>query len=186
MKDFLKYLFPSGKKVSVHEPYKPSAKEEEHYRAWIETDRPSELSARIRSAYYQYKYSDDKEPAVQHFQHQSSNCLLIVVGNLLSEYELNPLMRWLAARIQTLNYNIINQDRITRELPGYVQSDTRIYLKPPRSLSVPADQLYGNILLELISEDDRQKYLKMTVTGYFDRSFQLCKPFNELVDYIFD
>lgn len=186
MSELLKKLFQPGRKVTVHELYKPSKKEERRYAQWTEKKQFEKLADSVRDAYRKTVATPDQPGFVRCYRHQSSNCISIHVGEEVATSDLMPLTRWLADRIRSLGYRLVNQDRIIRELPGHVQRKTRFYLKPPISYTLPADQKYGNVILELIAEDDTDQYIKCNVTSYNDRNYRPAGGFEEFLFKILD
>lgn len=181
MSEILKKLFQPGRNVSVHELYKPTKREERRYAQWIVSKRYTVLNDMIRQASRAAAISTDYSGFVRFYKHQTSSCVSIHAGTEISGADLLPLTRWYAERICAFGYRLVNQDRLIREVSGYVQKRTRFYLKPPISLSLPADQLYGNIILELVAEDNRDVYAKCTVTSYNDRNYKPAGDFEDLL-----
>lgn len=63
----------------------------------------------------------------------------------------------------------------------------RFYLKPKLMPTIDgkAQQLFGNILIELIIRDDKPRQLKFQATTYTDHQFVEGKSFEELMNLIF-
>ncbi len=65
---------------------------------------------------------------------------------------------------------------------------SRYYLKPSIKLQMqnPAEQLYGNVTLELISKNNNPLRIKCQTTYYSDRNFKEVRPFKQWMAIIFN
>lgn len=90
----------------------------------------------------------------------------------------------LAQKLQEIGY-IINLSEI-KDHPNGDKSHI-IYLKP--SMRLPwvdnqVNQLYGNIHIEVKTNEDQLLFCKMLVHPYNDRNYHEHMPFSELINYI--
>ena len=75
------------------------------------------------------------------------------------------------------------------EINDQVKVTEKFYFKPP--LQLPAEgelisQLYGNVALEKVTVNNEPSYIKLLATVYSDRLYQDAKPFDQLMDGIFE
>ena len=85
-----------------------------------------------------------------------------------------------------MGYRLANSDRRFADQPDEVVKTTeRHYLKPPLNTEPPLDQRYGNVLIELVKENEEPRYLKVMVTTYHDRSYQPAQSFDAFLDALF-
>jgi hypothetical protein len=75
------------------------------------------------------------------------------------------------------------------EINNQVRVTEKFYLKPPLQAPVENElisQLFGNVSIEKISVDNKPSYLKLLVTVYSDRLYQNAKPFDQMMDRLFE
>jgi hypothetical protein len=99
---------------------------------------------------------------------------------------LSYLMEFLKDKMLTTPYLLAHAERRMDEKKGYVETWEKYYLKPPRSLVSPKDQMYGNIIIELLRHDRNEIWLKLLVTIYSDRMYTEPGNFNDLMSFLFD
>jgi hypothetical protein len=85
-------------------------------------------------------------------------------------------------------YTMYSSEKKYQEKSDSVQVVERHYLKPTldRSLKVPIDQRYGNILLEYVAYNDKPAYLKVMVSCYSDRNYSVAMDFQDLAPKLFN
>ncbi|MFT4770364.1 MAG: hypothetical protein ACJAZC_001854 [Cryomorphaceae bacterium] len=84
-------------------------------------------------------------------------------------------------------YTVYTSEKRYQEKSDSVQVIERHYLKPTldRSLKIPIDQRYGNILMEYVAYNDKPAYLKVMVSCYSDRNYSVALDFQELAPKLF-
>lgn len=87
-------------------------------------------------------------------------------------------------QIKRLGYRIQQADRQFFDKPDGIERKDRYYLKPPFSENLPANQLFGNILIELIVENRTPRFLKLQANTYHDAQYLPPQPFNELLQKV--
>ena len=189
--DLVKKMFPSqGKQpVAVKENFSLKEKELEDLTAWMETAEAIELFALVFRNYH-YKRAQIKElPELHVFSSDYANGFAVSYDTPLTSQTFSLLFLGLSRRILALGYEQVSLDRKLEEVNDRVKSTEKFYFKPPLQLPVEGDlisQLYGNIALEKITIDNEPSYIKLLATVYSDRLYHNAKPFDELMDRLFD
>lgn len=175
-------LFKPDDPVRVHEPYKLSETELAEYRAWSSGIRPVEVCRDLRIETDAIRLGISPPDSLHIVRSQSSNALILYNDGSLTTGEFHFLLHWLSEQVRSLGYRTANADRLMEEKQENIETRLRIYLKPRPSDSLPLDQKYGNILLELHLLNRDVQYLKMQVSWYSDRSWTASLPFDSLLD----
>jgi hypothetical protein len=95
----------------------------------------------------------------------------------------------LSRRVLALGYQQVSLDRKLEEINEQVKQTEKFYFKPPLQMpqeGEPITQLYGNISLEKVSINNTPSYIKLLAAIYSDRNYQDAKPFDELMDKLFE
>ena len=95
-------------------------------------------------------------------------------------------MEFIKDQLVNMSYDIAHADRKMNEDQSHVEILEKYYLKPPRSTSIPKDQMYGNVVLELLKHDHEEIRLHFLVNVYSDRLYSRAREFSELLSVIFD
>lgn len=99
----------------------------------------------------------------------------------------NHLFDFFKEKIIALDYKLYSGDIKTYTKGSIVESLAKYYLKPSfRNMleDPPFNQEFGNVTIELISQNELPTLLKFSVTSYNDRSYQSVKPFETLMRYL--
>ncbi len=82
------------------------------------------------------------------------------------------------------DYQLYNSKRTYEEVPTGVKRSERYYLKPNLDvgLTIPIDQKFGNIQLDLVIINEIPSYLKVMVSVYSDRNYRNAEPFEEFME----
>ncbi len=97
------------------------------------------------------------------------------------------LFDYFKEKMLALNYKAYNADIKTYTKGSVVESLAKYYLKPSLKTMLdgpPFKQEYGNISIELTSQDDSPTLLKFSATVYNDRSYQPPKHFGALMRHL--
>jgi hypothetical protein len=184
MNRLLKNLFGRGKAVVVHEPLRLSAAELQDFSNWASGSVPALMDRFIKDELFGLQAGLRPSDSV-HLLSSPSSAALIVYG--AEPYEPDDFRRYfhlLGDRVRQLGYRRVNADRLIEEKKSSIETRLRIYLKPCFSSSMPLDQKYGNVLLELIQVDREVQYFKLQACWYSDRSWCEALPFEELLEKI--
>jgi hypothetical protein len=182
--DLLKKLFPSGRPVSVHEVYKPSEQDTRQLDQWLDGDRLTMINRLVLDMVNGISAAG-KDAALQYFQHQMTNCVVLKAIDPISQDDMLPLYLHYSTKVKELGYRMVNRDVMRKEQGKEVQTILKAYLKPPMSFDIPIDQLFGNVLLELFKLNNYYQHLKITVSGYSDRKYQQPEPYEAFVSEVF-
>lgn len=102
----------------------------------------------------------------------------------------NPehIMDAIKERIQGLGYKVYVSDEKSYNSGVYIETLQRHYLKPPLNFEpdTKLSQLYGNISIELVLQNDHPKLLKFSTTTYQDHMFTNADTFDNLIQRLCD
>ena len=189
--DLVKKVFPSlGKQpIAVKENFSLKEKELEDLDAWMATPEAAELFALVFRNYHYKRAQINERPELHVFTSNYANGFAVSFDTPLTAQTFSLLFLGLSRRIRTLGYEQVSLDRKLEEVNDKVRTTEKFYFKPPLQLPVEGDlisQLYGNIALEKITIDHQPSYIKLLATVYSDRLYHNAKPFDELMDRLFD
>jgi hypothetical protein len=189
--DLVKKMFPSqGKQpVAVKENFSLKEKELEDLAVWIETTEATQLFALVFRNYHYKRAQIKEQPELHVFSSDYANGFAVSYDTPLTSQTFSLLFLGLSRRILGLGYAQVSLDRKLEEVNERVKTTEKFYFKPPLQLPVEGElisQLYGNIALEKITIDNEPSYIKLLATVYSDRLYYNAKPFDELMDRLFD
>jgi hypothetical protein len=189
--DLVKKVFPSlGKQpIAVKENFSLKEKELEDLDAWMATPEAAELFALVFRNYHYKRAQINERPELHVFTSDYANGFAVSFDTPLTAQTFSLLFLGLSRRIPMLGYEQVSLDRKLEEVNDKVRTTEKFYFKPPLQLPVEGDlisQLYGNIALEKITIDHQPSYIKLLATVYSDRLYHNAKPFDELMDRLFD
>lgn len=162
--------------VEVTEPLKRSDQFLQEYETWR-----SEFGEPRLIPFLKAEYRSRSLPGLIWIEQTHMRGLYLKPSDHLSAKDLSFALDLLAERMIDLGYRKYTADITSRSKGDKVERTCRRYLKPPIDLEPPRDQLYGNILLELVSKNEEIKGLRFTSTIYTDRSYKDGLPFAELI-----
>lgn len=195
MSNFLDDLFKKVFKPSENAPMKVrenfSIKEidQTDMDSWIESEESKRLFALVYKNYHYKRAGINDHPKVHIFDSPYANGFALSYENPLDLKSFSRLFLAFSQRLLALGYEQVSLDRKLEEINDQVKVTEKFYFKPP--LQLPAEgelisQLYGNIALEKVSVDNEPSYIKLLATVYSDRLYQDAKPFDQLMDGIFE
>ena len=173
----------------VREELKRSAKDQEAYTFWLESEQKDQI---IRFINDQFSESRDENENVSLFRVIHSGSTNGFMLRFLAETDpkhFQHLFDFLKDQVKTLQYVSYTSDVRTFDRDGFVERIERHYLKPSwRKLNTKEvndsgkmNQLYGNITIELVFQDDIPRFIKFVSQHYSDSKFSEPKPFAELM-----
>lgn len=156
---------------------------------WIRGEEGQVLLARLYKNYHFKKARINDYPQVHIFDSRYAKGFSITFEEPLTPKTFSWLFLAFARRVLALGYQQISLDRKMEELNDNVKLTEKFYFKPP--IQIPSDgklisQLYGNIVIEKVSVNNQPNYLKFLATFYSDRLYQDPKPFDHMLDRLFD
>lgn len=195
MGNFLDDLFGkvfkgSGKApVNVKENFAIKPEDLDEIDDWLESEEGSTLMNLIYKNYHLKRSQINASPQVHIFQSPYANGFAVTYDSPLTQKSFSNLFLAFSRRVLALGYQQVSLDRKLEEINEQVKSTEKFYLKPP--LQAPAEnelisQLYGNVSIEKVTIDNQPSYLKLLVTVYSDRLYQNAKPFDQLMDRLFN
>lgn len=189
--DLLKKVFKPAEKLPLKVKENFSLKESElkDLDQWISTQEAKNLFGLIYKNYHFKRTQINESPQVHIFSSPYANGFAVSYEEPLDQKSFSRLFLGLSRRILTLGYEQVSLDRKFEEINDRVRVTEKFYFKPPLQLPIEGQlisQLYGNVALEKVSVDNQPSYLKLLATVYSDRMYQDAKPFDLLLDRIFE
>ncbi len=185
--ELLNRLFPGQKKVAEREPLTRTDRDDKAYQKWEMNEASKELLSLIHKSYHFKKAGISAPLDMQIYEGDGSNGFAILAGmGGLEATQLPFVLRYFSESVMRLGYKLAHSDREISEKDHFVETRERIYLKPPLSLEQPMEQLYGNVLLELIYADRKAQYLKLMANTYTGHSYAPALAFDQLMELLFD
>ena len=114
----------------------------------------------------------------------SFNGLAISFSESFQKKEFSYLLDYLAEKVKTLPYKLVNADYLLREKPFGSEGIEKYYFKPLTGSSKPFDQKFGNILFEHVAVNGQSSYLKISANTYNDQAYQIPENFEQLLEHL--
>jgi hypothetical protein len=189
--NIIERLFPAT--VSPNEPLlsetlERSKNDKVSYQKWLQENKHKELSQIYSLSYFLKKKGITCSANVHIFNSRSANAFSISCAKYVEAKSFQHYFDYLKNTLIDLGYLLHRSDREIIDRTHYVETVDRHYLKFPEVL-IPGErctQLYGNIVIEHITIDDKPSYIKLMATYLGDSQFKEPKNFNELTRLIFD
>jgi hypothetical protein len=194
MSNFLDDLFkkvfkPSDKTpMKVKENFSIKEIDQTDIDSWIGSEESRQLFDLIYKNYHFKRTGITDRPEVHIFESPYANGFAVSYGRPLDSKSFSRLFLAFSQRLLALGYEQVSLDRKLEEINDQVKVTEKFYFKPP--LQLPTDgelisQLYGNVALEKVTVDNDPSFIKLLATVYSDRLYQDAKPFDQLMDGIF-
>lgn len=190
--DILKKIFPprpSNQAVSVKENFLVKEKDLQDLETWNESEASKTLFDLVYRNYHYKRAQINEIPEVHVFSSVYANGFALSYGPPLNLNSFSLLFLGLSRRIIALGYEQVSLDRKLEEVNEQVKETEKFYFKPPLQLPQKGElisQLYGNISLEKIRVNQEPRYFKLLASVYSDRLYSDAKPFDELMDRLFE
>ncbi|MBC6368389.1 hypothetical protein [Algoriphagus sp. AK58] len=189
--DLFKKVFKPSEKlpVNVKENFSLKDSDREDLEQWLDSQESKDLFSLIYKNYHFKRAQINESPQVHIFTSPYANGFAVSFEPPLDLKSFSRVFLGLSRRILALGYDQVSLDRKFEEVNDRVKVTEKFYFKPP--LQLPAEgelisQLYGNVALEKISIDNQPSYIKLLAAVYSDRLYQDAKPFDQLMDRIFE
>jgi len=184
-------LFPSKETVPLQmkENFTLKDKEVQELEDWIHSEAAKSLFSLIYRNYHYKRTQINESPEVHLFTSSYANGFAISYEAPLDLSSFSLLFLGLSRRVLALGYQQVSLDRKLEEINEQVKQTEKFYFKPPLQMpqeGEPITQLYGNISLEKVSINNTPSYIKLLAAIYSDRNYQEAKPFDELMDKLFE
>lgn len=191
LEELFKKVFPSSDKTTMNlkENFAFRDSDFEDVDQWIKSEEAKRWFDLIYKNYHFKRTQINETPQVHIFNSPYANGFALTYEEPLDTKSFIRLFLAFSRRILDLGYVQVSLDRKFEEINEQVKVTEKFYFKPP--LQIPVDgelisQLFGNIALEKITIDNKPSYIKLLATVYSDRMYQDAKPFDLLMDRLFD
>lgn len=189
--DLLKKVFQSPEELPVNHKENFTVKEEEYKEAldWYQGEEGRKLIELVNKNYHFKKAQINNNPQVHLLESPYANGLAVSYDLPFDSKSFSMLFLAFSQRVLALDYRQVSLDRKYEEINDQVKITEKFYFKPPLKSSNDGElisQLFGNITLEKISVDNEPSYIKLLVTIYSDRLYKDPKPFDQLLDLLFE
>lgn len=189
--DLLKKVFPPSEKspMKVKENFILKEAEQLDLDSWINSEEAEGIFALVYKNFHFKRTQINGHPQVHIFESPYANGFAVTYEEPFDLKSFSRLFLAFSRRVLALGYEQVSLDRKFEEINEQVKVTEKFYFKPP--LQLPAEgelisQLYGNVALEKVSIDNKPSYIKLLATVYSDRLYQDAKPFDQLMDRIFE
>lgn len=189
--DLFKKVFKPSEKtpMKVKENFSVKEIDQTDLDSWIESDEAKQLFALVYKNYHFKRTGINDRPEVHIFDSPYANGFAVSYENPLDQKSFSRLFLAFSQRLLALGYEKVSLDRKFEEINNQVKVTEKFYFKPPLQLPIEGElisQLYGNVALEKVTVDNEPSYIKLLATVYSDRLYQDAKPFDQLMDGIFE
>jgi len=189
--DLFKKVFQSSENVPMNLKENYSFKKDELDEAvlWAQNQDGKEILELIYKNYHFKKTQISDTPQVHIFESPYANGFAISYDEPFDNKSFSKLFLAFSQRVLALGYRQVSLDRKFEEINDQVKLTEKFYFKPPLQAPIMGEiisQLFGNVTLEKVSIDNNPSYIKFLVTVYSDRLYQDPKPFDQLMDLLFD
>ncbi|OOG75253.1 hypothetical protein [Algoriphagus sp. A40] len=187
---FNKVFKPSEKSpMKVKENFVISEIDQSDLDLWVVSEEAERFFALVYKNYHFKRTGINDHPQVHILDSPYANGFAVTFEDPFDLKSFSRLFLAFGQRILALGYEQVSLDRKFEEIHDQVKVTEKFYFKPP--LQVPTEgelisQLYGNVALEKVSIDNKPSFIKLLATVYSDRLYQDAKPFDQLMDRIFE
>jgi len=190
----IKQLFPQKtteanvKTPYLSEPIQRSKRYEQEYFRWLNEGHFRKILEVIDSAYENKRASQPDVIDVHLLQSIYANGIAITYNaDIFSFQTFHFLFDYLKEKVVPLGYKENIAERKMYDKATYVETVEKYYLKPDMPLGENGlfDQLYGNVLIELVLVNDKPSYIKLLVSLYSDRLYTEALPFEDFKMNVF-
>lgn len=157
--------------------------------AWLELEESEQLLSMVYKNYHFKRSGIDAHPQVYIFESPYANGFALTYEEPFDLKSFSRIFLAFSQRILALGYEQVSLDRKFEEINDQVKVTEKFYFKPPLQLPFTGeliDQLYGNMTLEKVSVDNKPNFIKIMATVYSDRLYQDARPFDQLMDRLFE
>jgi hypothetical protein len=181
-----KRLFSSDDRVKIHEVLNRTPGFIDDYKNWMDEEQLATLKHDVLRSWNLDGDEEESPVEISILRSDYANGFTIYPKYYDSRIPLAFLMEYLKDQLINIGYRLAHADRKMNENQTQVEILEKYYLKPPRSLSVPRDQLYGNVIVELLKHGQEEIRLQFLVNIYSDRLYTKAMNFSDLLAVLFD
>ncbi len=184
--DISRKLFPSNKKVGIYEVLKRDQGFVNNYQEWTAMSECLKLKEDLIKS-WEFKLKDLTPPLdIITYLSDYANGFTLYPGSDDKNYTMTYLMEYMKDMLVSASYRLVHSTRKMEEKNKNIEIIENYRLKPPFSVKIPYDQMYGNIEIEVLKHNQLEKRLKFLVSVYSDRKYTKPLAFRELLSYLFD
>lgn len=183
--DILRNLFPDrGAKFTYKENYTQTAEEKKAVQQWMDSDKREDVFQLIYRAYHLQKSNIEQKPGISILSSPYANGFAISFEPPMDRETFCNLFFAFGLRMLDLGYYRMSLERKLQERGDVLYITGRQCFKPvvQASESGRKVQLFGNVCVEMETIERKPVFLKVLATVYAGRSYQVAKPFDELVE----
>jgi len=161
---------------------------EEGYILWTNSENHKALKDLIFYAFAKFKNDTISHSGMHFMSDHKVNAIAIDCHKFdYTKKDYLFLITYIIECLKEKGYILNLADIRSEQINNDLNQTIRAYLKPSRKLveGSKAIQLFGNINLELVSIDERQKQFKLVSTIYSDQNFHEAMDFRLLINQIF-
>ncbi len=185
--NFLKKIFGKYEKNTklplIQEPLVRSESEVQAYTNWVESHKRSDLQAFLRQQFELF-LSEQPYQSCKFIQNAHTGGMIFYPTGPYTTQDCQHFLDYLRDAILPLNYRKYMSDVKQYNRKDFVEKIERHYLKPRYVIdpeTQKANQLYGNIHLELTYKNDIASHLKLLCHNYHDQKFKTSLSFKSLI-----
>ena len=192
--DYFKQLFQESEESSPSKPFireeiSRSDEEKEAYALWKRTHAPQKMLDFINREYANHLIEPEKmDDSFGVLNTKSTNGFVIHFNELRhNQKDIQHFFDYLKEIVLKIGYKHYMSDTRTYNRKLLVENVERHYLKPPirfdenKTSKTQVIQRYGNIMIELLFQNDELINLKFRATSYHDHNFTKASSFSELI-----
>lgn len=193
--DYFKKLFQEAETSSasqplIHESIERTAKEKIAFDTWKNSSACRRIINWLNDQYNLWQVlPDDTDKSLIFLNTPSSKGFALLLHKTAYDRQIaTHLFDYLKEKVQTLNYKLQLSDTRTWSENNAVQTVERYYLKPRtfRNPDAKINQLYGNVMIELLLKDNLPHNLKFRATNYNDRLYAEADDFKGLMQVVLE
>lgn len=159
------------------------------YRQWLEQQTFLRWTPCIFKSYHFQKCKVKSSFRLQLLHSAHKKGVVLFFSPEIGKHNFRHLFQFIKDRCLQLGYaHYLSDQRITTH-ERYTETIDKHYLKPPPQDvpgSVLCNQLYGNIIIDLVSINGQPGFIRFYVNTYGDTLFSEPLPFDELMDKVFN
>jgi len=159
------------------------------YLEWKDEATHSLMKQRLRQAFFNFRSSDDPmDNAFEFYDSPMSKGFILFHRPTykLSTWDYRFMQHNIAELLKEKNYILNLADVRSRSKGNGIEKIFKYYLKPSARLrkAPKAQQIYGNISIEVILRDENPYMFRCLANSYSDQNFHPPEPFSELMEKI--
>jgi hypothetical protein len=167
------------------------------YFRWVNEGHYRWLTQKIQESYGLKKKNEPSDLQVHILSSSGARGFAVTYSPLMNEKDLQFLFDYLKDKMLNLGYRLYTSDRRIFDQSSYVESIEKHYLKPPAPKTFPVEnnhpsnkamfnQVYGNVLIEYISIDEKPNFLRFMTHYYSDFLYTPVLSFDDLLYLLLD